>query len=56
MSVPIGSGVSQLEPAKRGDHGIAKGSGGFGQLEKGSPVGGVPKVAKGGDGPQAQVG
>ena len=56
MGVPVGSGGSLVEPAERGDHGIAKGSGGIGQLEQGRPVGGVPKVAKSGDGPQAKVG
>ena len=55
MGVPVGSGVSLVEPAERGDHGIAKGSGGMGQLEKGLPVSGVPKIAKGSDGPHAQV-
>ena len=56
MGVAVGSGGSLVEPAQGGDHGIAKESGGIGQLEKGRPVGGVPKIAKGCDGPQAKVG
>ena len=55
-NVPESSGGSLVEPAERGDHRIAKWSGGVGQLEQGCPVGGVPKIAKCGDGPQAQVG
>ena len=55
-NVPESSGGSLVEPAERGDNRIAKWAGGVGQLEQGSAVGGVAKVAKGGDGPQAQIG